>query len=64
MPYYESRKRVCEWQPDWSQAPKDATAWEILAQDYARWHTSRPGVFVEAPTFNRPFDGDQGIYFR
>ena len=40
-----------EWQPDWSQAPDDATAWEYLGYEGARWHTTKKGVYRYADLF-------------
>ena len=40
-----------EWQPDWSQAPDDATAWEYLGYGNARWHTTKKGAFRGADLF-------------
>lgn len=40
-----------EWQPDWSQAPDDATAWEYLGHNTARWHTTKNGAFRGADLF-------------
>jgi len=42
---------VEEWQPDWSQAPNDATAWEYLGHNTARWHTTKKGAFRGADLF-------------
>ena len=42
---------VEEWQPDWSQAPNDATAWEYLGHNTARWHTTKNGAFRGADLF-------------
>ena len=42
---------VEEWQPDWSQAPDDATAWEHLGHGAARWHTIYKGVYKSADLF-------------
>ena len=39
------------WQPDWSQAPDDATAWEYLGHGTARWHTTKKGAFRGADLF-------------
>lgn len=44
-------KPVDEWQPDWSQARDDATAWEYLGHGTARWHTTKKGVFRGADLF-------------
>lgn len=40
-----------EWQPDWSQAPDDATAWEYLGHGSARWHTTTKGMYRAADLF-------------
>ena len=40
-----------EWQPDWSQAPDDATAWEYLGYGSARWHTTTKGMYRAADLF-------------
>lgn len=40
-----------EWQPDWSQAPDDAIAWEYLGHGSARWHTKTKGMFRSADLF-------------
>lgn len=40
-----------EWQPDWSQAPADATAWEYLGYNAARWHTTTKGMYKSADLF-------------
>ena len=40
-----------EWQPDLSQAPDDATAWEHLGHGSARWHTTAKGVYKSADLF-------------
>ena len=40
-----------EWQPDWSQAPNDATAWEYLGHNSARWHTTTKGMYKSAELF-------------
>ena len=40
-----------EWQPDWSQAPEDATAWEYLGHGSARWHTTTKGMYRAADLF-------------
>lgn len=40
-----------EWQPDWSQAPDDATAWEYLGHGSARWHTTTKGMYRAAALF-------------
>ena len=40
-----------EWQPDWSQAPDDATAWEYLGHNSARWHTTTKGMYKSAELF-------------
>ena len=42
---------VEEWQPDWSQAPDDATAWEYLGHSSARWHTTTKGMYKSAELF-------------
>ena len=42
---------VEEWQPDWSQAPDDATAWEYLGHGAARWHTTTMGMYRAADLF-------------
>lgn len=42
---------VEEWQPDWSQAPDDATAWEYLGHRAARWHTTTTGMYRAADLF-------------
>ena len=44
---YEKEK----WQPDWSQAPDDATAWEYLGHGAARWHTTTKGMYKAADLF-------------
>ena len=44
---YEKEK----WQPDWSQAPDDATAWEYLGHSSARWHTTTKGMYKSAELF-------------
>lgn len=40
-----------KWQPDWSQAPDDATAWEYLGHNSARWHTTTKGMYKSADLF-------------
>ena len=40
-----------EWQPDWSQAPDTATAWEYLGYGSARWHTTTKGMYRAAGLF-------------
>ena len=42
-----------EWQPDWSQAPDDAFAWEMVTPEFARWNCEIMGGidFEEAPIF-------------
>ena len=40
-----------EWQPDWSHAPDDATAWEYLGHGAARWHTTTKGMYRAADLF-------------
>lgn len=40
-----------EWQPDWSQAPNDAAAWEYLGHGSARWHTTTKGMYRAADLF-------------
>jgi len=40
-----------EWQPDWSQAPDDAIAWEHLGHGAARWHTTTKGMYKSADLF-------------
>lgn len=42
---------VEEWQPNWSQAPDDATAWEYLGHGAARWHTTTKGMYRAADLF-------------
>ena len=39
------------WQPDWTQAPDDATAWEYLGYGSARWHTTTKGMYRSADLF-------------
>ncbi|MFM2332319.1 MAG: Acinetobacter phage [Pseudomonadota bacterium] len=44
-----------EWQPDWSQAPEYAMAWQMCSTgDNARWLLDERQEYacVEAPTFN------------
>ena len=45
------RVREQEWQPDWSAAPNDATAWEYLGHGAARWHTTIKGMYKSADLF-------------
>ena len=58
--------KVCEeqWQPDWSQAPDDVTAWEYLGYGNARWHTTTKGFYKEAPSFDRPYYGAMVLHKR
>lgn len=51
-----------EWQPDWSVAPDDATAYEYLGYGGARWHTTKNDFFKEAPVFDLPYYGS--VVFR
>ena len=55
---YKGEKRLAvsidikkEWQPDWSKAPDDATAWEYLGHNSARWHTTTKGRYKFADLF-------------
>ena len=55
---------VVDWQPDWSVAPDDVTAWEYLGYGSARWHTTTKGFYKEAPSFDRPYYGAMVLHKR
>lgn len=52
----EKRKPKEEWQPDWSQAPRDdVVAWEMIDKDQAIWRVKDNRYYL-APSFN--YQGD------